>query len=367
MKQIYKVNVAIGISYECLGDSEFSLAIGDEVIIRCERYLDFGTICAISGELVEDEASLERKRAQHSKGRHIEGQKIPQILRKATIEDRNQTVDNRAEALEAHKSTQERIRAHKLDMKLVHTHYAFDRKLLLFQFSAEGRVDFRELLRDLSSLFRVRVELRQIGVRDEAAILGGIGTCGRPFCCASFLPSFNSINVKMAKQQGLSLNPQNISGACGRLKCCLQYEAEAYRQAAAELKAQQQQATGNRDDKQDDGDSEGEGSKRQQPSANTSQRTTQGARSNRRNAGSRGNEGDRTGDGNRGGENGSRGNRGNRPPSQRRQRSSGTLPPRNPNKAPLPPVSAEDAAATPTPKQADQPGSQPSPGAGGQS
>ncbi|NMA46619.1 MAG: hypothetical protein GX945_08660 [Lentisphaerae bacterium] len=354
MKQIYKVNIATGINYECLGASEIALAIGDEVVVRCERYLDFGTVCSVSDELVEDEAGLEKKRAQHSKGRHIEGQKIPQILRKATDEDKNQALDNRTKALEAHKSTQERIRAHRLDMKLIHTHYAFDRKLLLFQFSAEGRVDFRELLRDLSSLFRIRVELRQIGVRDEAAILGGIGTCGRPFCCASFLPSFNSINVKMAKQQGLSLNPQNISGTCGRLKCCLQYEAEAYRQAAAELKAQQQQAASNKDDKQGESDNEGDSSKQQPQTAGASQKSPQGARSNRRNTGNRSGEG-------------GRGNRGNRPPGQRRQRSSGPLPPRNPNKAPLPPVSDEGAAATPAPKQADQPGAQSPTASDGQS
>jgi len=119
--------------------------------------------------------------------------------------------------------------AHGLEMKLIDSHYSLDCKLLLFQFSADGRIDFRELLRDLSTLFSVRIELRQIGVRDEAAMLGGIGTCGRPFCCSKFLHTFNSINVKMAKQQGISLNPQNISGCCGRLKCCLYYEAYAYK------------------------------------------------------------------------------------------------------------------------------------------
>lgn len=121
---------------------------------------------------------------------------------------------------------------HGLEMKLIDSHYSLDCKLLLFQFSADGRIDFRELLRDLSTLFSVRIELRQIGVRDEASMLGGIGTCGRPFCCSKFLHNFNSINVKMAKQQGISLNPQNISGCCGRLKCCLYYEAYAYKDVA---------------------------------------------------------------------------------------------------------------------------------------
>ena len=342
MKQLYKVNVATGICYECIGDTEIPFAIGDEVIVRCERYLDFGTICTVSGEPIEDEASFEKKRAQFNKGRHIEGQKIPQIIRKATAEDKTQAVENNAKALEAHNSTQERIRAHKLDMKLIHTHYAFDRKLLLFQFSAEGRVDFRELLRDLSGLFRIRVELRQVGVRDEAAILGGIGTCGRPFCCASFLPSFNSINVKMAKQQGLSLNPQNISGACGRLKCCLQYEAECYRQAAAELKAQQQGAastTPDTDGDPNESDGDNDKSSRQPTAQNNNQRQPQANRNNRRNDGNRSNDG----------------NRGNRPPNQRRQRPNRPLPPRNPNKMPLPPVTAEDAGGAPAPRQPAQP------------
>ncbi len=352
MKQIYKVNVATGICYECIGDTETPFAIGDEVIVRCERYLDFGTICTVSGEPIEDEATYEKKHAQLNKGRHIEGQKIPQIIRKATAADKTQSADNNAKALEAHNSTQDRIRVHKLDMKLIHTHYAFDRKLLVFQFSAEGRVDFRELLRDLSSLFRIRVELRQVGVRDEAAILGGIGTCGRPFCCASFLPSFNSINVKMAKQQGLSLNPQNISGCCGRLKCCLQYEAECYRQAAAELKAQQPPAANTNTNTNTDGDqgetdtaNEGDNSNRQPPAANTSQRNPPGNKTNRRGDGTRGSDGTRGGDG----------TRGNRPPNQRRQRPNGPLPPRNPNKAPLPPVSAEDGGAAPAPRQPAQP------------
>ena len=110
----------------------------------------------------------------------------------------------------------------------IHEHYTFDRKLLVFQFTSENRVDFRELIRDLSTLFHCRVELRQVGVRDETSIVGGLGSCGRPFCCATFLHSIASVNVKTAKQQGLSLNPQNISGCCGRLKCCLQFEADYY-------------------------------------------------------------------------------------------------------------------------------------------
>lgn len=230
MKALYKVSVSVGLSYECIADCDLDLQPGDQVIVRCERYLDFASVdrCCPC-EALEDEAAFEKRRAQTTKGRHIEGQKIPLILRKATLQDQEKASENEEKAKAAHFKALERIKFHALEMKLIQTHYAFDRKILVFQFSAEGRIDFRELLRDLSGLFHVRVELRQVGVRDETAILGGIGTCGRPFCCASFLPSFNSINVKMAKQQGLSLNPQNISGCCGRLKCCLQYEAEFYR------------------------------------------------------------------------------------------------------------------------------------------
>ena len=237
MKALYKVSVTAGLSYECIADCELDLQKGDPVIVRCERYLDFARVeRRCPGEPREDEAAFEKLRAQTNKGRHIEGQKIPVILRKASTLDQENAADNEEKAKGAHLKAMERIKFHALDMKLIQTHYAFDRKILVFQFSAEGRIDFRELLRDLSGLFHVRVELRQVGVRDETAILGGIGTCGRPFCCATFLPSFNSINVKMAKQQGLSLNPQNISGCCGRLKCCLQYEAEYYRNLAIQQK-----------------------------------------------------------------------------------------------------------------------------------
>lgn len=242
MKQLYKVRISPGLEYECLGEEGLCLSPGQQVVIRCERYLDYATVYEATGRQVEDVEAFERQRAQQSRGRHIEGQKVPQVMRVATEEDQAQAAENDARAREAHVATMERIRAHGLEMKLIYTHYVFDRKLIIFQFSADGRIDFRELLRDLSGLLKARVELRQVGVRDEASILGGIGTCGRPLCCASFLPSFNSINVKMAKQQGLSLNPQNISGCCGRLKCCLQYEAEAYREMTAELKLRQQAA-----------------------------------------------------------------------------------------------------------------------------
>lgn len=237
MKTLYKVNVSAGLSYNCVADCDLQLQEGDMIIVRCEKYQDCakvesGPLC----EPQEDSSFFEKTRGKSCRGRHIEGQKLPVALRKASVEDMVKCQENKLKAREAHFKALERIRFHKLDMKLIHTHYAHDRKLLVFQFSAEGRIDFRELLRDLGALFHVRVELRQVGVRDETAILGGIGSCGRPFCCSTFLPNFCSINVKMAKQQGLSLNPQNISGACDRLKCCLQYEIDFYRE--------QQQASG---------------------------------------------------------------------------------------------------------------------------
>ncbi len=243
MMRLYKLCVSNGLEYDSLGDFELNLKKGDQVIVRCERYMDFASIVKAGTEDIADAAAYEQKWLKENKGRHIEGQKLPVIVRLATEEDKAVAKENDEKARKAHLQTLDRIKAHNLEMKLIHTHYAFDSKLIIFQFSAEGRVDFRELLRDLSALFRMRVELRQIGVRDETAVLGGIGTCGRPFCCASFLPSFSSINVKMAKQQGLSLNPQNISGCCGRLKCCLQYEADVYQQLAEERKAQQTAAT----------------------------------------------------------------------------------------------------------------------------
>lgn len=236
MNALYKVSVAEGLCYEIFGDFG-TLKKGDKIIIQCERFQELATVSRqISHEPIADIEEFENDRAKSNKGRHIEGQKIPVFQRMATEEDFQRASENREKAESVFQTAIERIHFHNLEMKLIQTHYSLDRKLLVFQFSAEGRIDFRELLRDLSASFHVRVELRQIGVRDEAAILGGLGTCGKPFCCATFLPSFNSINVKMAKLQGLSLNPQNISGCCGRLRCCLQYESEHYSMLQDEMK-----------------------------------------------------------------------------------------------------------------------------------
>ena len=150
------------------------------------------------------------------------------VLRPATQEDIRRSKENAEKEQRAMRVCQEKIAAHKLDMKLVDVEYTFDNSKILFYFTADGRVDFRDLVKDLASVFRTRIELRQIGVRDEAKMLGGLGICGRPFCCSQFLSDFQPVSIKMAKEQGLSLNPTKISGSCGRLMCCLKYEQDAY-------------------------------------------------------------------------------------------------------------------------------------------
>ncbi len=155
-------------------------------------------------------------------------QPLRKLIRPATPEDLRTVEENHKKEKSAFKACEKRIEARGLEMKLVDVEYTFDNSKILFYFTADGRVDFRELVKDLAGIFRTRIELRQIGVRDEAKMLGGIGICGRPFCCGSFLGGFQPGSIKMAKEQGLSLNPVKISGACGRLMCCLKYEQEAY-------------------------------------------------------------------------------------------------------------------------------------------
>ncbi len=156
---------------------------------------------------------------------------LRRAIRTATEEDKAHYEENQKKEDEAFALCAEQIEKHKLGMKLVDAEYTFDNSKLLFYFSAEGRVDFRELVKDLAAIFRTRIELRQIGIRDEAKILGGFGVCGRPFCCSTFLPDFAQVSIKMAKEQNLSLNSSKISGACGRLMCCLRYEHETYEEA----------------------------------------------------------------------------------------------------------------------------------------
>jgi cell fate regulator YaaT (PSP1 superfamily) len=150
------------------------------------------------------------------------------VIRAATADDVRHYEENKKREDEAFRICQEKIAAHGLDMKLVEAEYTFDNSKLLFYFTSAGRVDFRELVKDLAGVFRTRIELRQIGIRDEAKLLGGLGTCGRPLCCASFLADFVQVSIKMAKEQSLSLNSTKISGCCGRLMCCLRYESDTY-------------------------------------------------------------------------------------------------------------------------------------------
>ena len=153
---------------------------------------------------------------------------LRKVLRIATEQDEKIASDNREKEKRAYEVCLQKIREHKLDMQLVSAECAFDGSKILFFFTADGRVDFRELVKNLASIFRTRIELRQIGVRDKAKMVGGLGVCGRPFCCSQFLDDFQPVSIKMAKEQGLSLNPTKISGSCGRLMCCLKYEQDAY-------------------------------------------------------------------------------------------------------------------------------------------
>ena len=153
---------------------------------------------------------------------------LKSILRIATDEDVKKMKENKRKEAEALAICEKKVAEHKLDMKLTQVEYAFDSSKIIFYFTADGRVDFRELVKDLAGIFHTRIELRQIGVRDEAKMLGGLGICGQPFCCSRFLDDFQPVSIKMAKEQGLSLNPTKISGCCGRLMCCLKYEQNAY-------------------------------------------------------------------------------------------------------------------------------------------
>ena len=191
---------------------KFEPSVGQDVIVETARGLEFGTVSMAVKEVNEEELVSPLK----------------EIVRIATPEDKVQVEKNRKKEKEAFAICEEKILSHKLDMKLVDVEYTFDGNKILFYFTADGRVDFRELVKDLASVFRTRIELRQIGIRDEAKMLGGIGICGRSLCCNSFLDGFHPVSIKMAKEQGLSLNPTKISGNCGRLMCCLKYEQNCY-------------------------------------------------------------------------------------------------------------------------------------------
>jgi cell fate regulator YaaT (PSP1 superfamily) len=195
------------------------LKSGDYVIVETARGLEHGQVMVDPKEVAEDKVTLPLKN----------------VIRVATPEDNSQLADNKEREKKAIGICQEKVNHHKLDMKLVDVEYTFDRSKIIFYFTADGRVDFRELVKDLAAVFRTRIELRQIGVRDEAKMLGGLGPCGRPLCCATFLGDFEPVSIKMAKEQNLSLNPVKISGICSRLMCCLKYESSCYRETKSDI------------------------------------------------------------------------------------------------------------------------------------
>ena len=186
--------------------------VGMGVIVETARGVEFGTV-AIANKMVDESEVV---------------QPLKPITRIATNADYNQLEKNKEKEKEAFRVANDKIIEHKLDMHLVNTEYTFDGSKILFYFTAEGRVDFRELVKTLAGIFKTRIELRQIGVRDEAKSLGAIGICGKTLCCSTFLSDFHPVSIKMAKEQGLSLNPTKISGVCGRLMCCLEYEQNVY-------------------------------------------------------------------------------------------------------------------------------------------
>ena len=192
------------------GDLEVKL--NDHVIVETARGLEFGTIAMDITDIKEDDVV----------------QPLKKIVRMATEEDIKRHAENEKKKAKALSLCQEKVDKHGLEMKLIDVEYTFDNNKIIFYFTADGRVDFRELVKDLASVFKMRIELRQIGVRDEAKMLGGIGSCGRSLCCSSWLSDFEPVSIKMAKVQNLSLNPTKISGICGRLMCCLKYENDVY-------------------------------------------------------------------------------------------------------------------------------------------
>lgn len=191
---------------------ELDIKRGEHVIVETARGIEYGTVVCDPREVPEEELVSPLK----------------PVLRIATERDDEQEKDNRRKEKDAYKICLEKIAKHGLEMKLIDAEYTFDNNKVLFYFTADGRIDFRELVKDLAGVFRTRIELRQIGVRDETKIIGGIGICGRPLCCHSYLSDFVPVSIKMAKEQNLSLNPTKISGVCGRLMCCLKNEEETY-------------------------------------------------------------------------------------------------------------------------------------------
>ena len=185
---------------------------GDHVIVETARGIEYGSVVANVQEVTDDKVV----------------QPLKAVIRIANAEDDAKAARNKEKEKDAMRICQEKIRKHKLEMKLIDAEYTFDNNKVLFYFTADGRIDFRELVKDLAAVFKTRIELRQIGVRDETKLIGGVGICGRPLCCHTFLSEFAPVSIRMAKEQNLSLNPAKISGVCGRLMCCLKNEEETY-------------------------------------------------------------------------------------------------------------------------------------------
>ena len=208
----------VGIRFKKVGKTYYfdpdgkKFELGDKVIVETARGVEMGEI-SIENRMVADEKIIPP---------------LKKVMRAASPKDLEQVIINEHKQKEAFRICKEKIEKHKLEMKLLEVEYTFDRSKILFYFTADGRVDFRELVKDLASVFKTRIELRQIGVRDEAKFLKGIGVCGRPFCCTTFLGDFQPVSIKMAKDQNLSLNSSKNSGGCGRLMCCLNYEQSNY-------------------------------------------------------------------------------------------------------------------------------------------
>ncbi|MBQ1234064.1 MAG: stage 0 sporulation family protein [Oscillospiraceae bacterium] len=211
--------IVIGVRFKDVGKVYYfdpdgtQLHKGEHVIVETARGLECGEV-AMENREVDDEQVVKP---------------LKKMIRVATEQDLQKMEENRQKEKQAMEICLEKIKKFGLDMKLTDVEYTFDNSKILFYFTAEGRVDFRELVKELAGVFRTRIELRQIGVRDESKMLGGLGVCGRPFCCSTFLGEFVPVSIKMAKEQGLSLNPTKISGTCGRLMCCLKYEQQGYR------------------------------------------------------------------------------------------------------------------------------------------
>ncbi len=216
------VHTGLGQDIECSIPDDLAIQMDNECIVEIDRIPEYGKVVKVCD--CDCECSKEKKPAD-----------MPVVVRRATLQDQTKEQDNVIRSKMARTKCAELINKHKLPMHLVKVWYSFDRSVLRLLFSADQRVDFRELMKDISSALGARVDVRQLGVRDEAAMMGGVATCGRPMCCSSWLEKFDSINVKMAKAQKLSLNPGAISGMCGRLKCCLKYEYDTYVEEAKSM------------------------------------------------------------------------------------------------------------------------------------